>query len=726
MWRRFWWLLLVPALVLAQGEGDDGEEDEEEPAIIIDGGDGSVDGKIEIRVDPFAEPPPDDDPNKPAPVQVGTWQPPELKADARAELDALLERRGERLDDPGIRYRLAEFYLEHRWYPQAEAEFLACARLDPESVRPWEGLLRVYRARPRQPDQDEIIRILMAGGQVRMEGEADWLPSEAERRKRMTHAFREIVKRRPDDVARRRAYLQHLREVRDWAATRDEARSLLGRLPDDAGTRYDLAEALRKLGEREGADPALGREAFALLEENVRAHPDHAASALRLARMIAFRDGEKSRERIAELERRAVFSLFIRREIAAVPYRADTFRMARDLIGPRIANRLWDAEMTPPWFGDAQLYCTRWVVIHFPHAQPRDRIRVLERLARRGDREAAGIIVSFLWHHPGPEGYRDVEQHLRRAAQEVEEAAVAAAVRLGSACYPAAERFLRRATTAQHRRRAMGIVRGLKDPRAVRPLLDALAWDVDEDIAYGVAPTLEELGDPQAIDALVDAALDVRRPLARRREAAEALASFKDARSVEALNRLAGEKGLGLVTAYGLFRLTGDDKAAAQLERALHGEEEPAEVVRLLAKCDDPRVERLLLVAVAEAPRAVRPHVVSLLKARYWETARATVKEVLLKEAESPHAVSDFALAELGELGGEDVAERLLALVEVLKGKRWAKAARALARTGDPRAVRYFSKTRILEKDPGRRRLAADLLEEAAARRAQLGRAKSG
>jgi HEAT repeat protein len=667
----------------------------------------------------------DDDPNKPAPVQVGTWQPPELKEGARAELDALLARRGERLDDPGIRYRLAEFYVEHRWFPQAEAEFLACARLDPESVRPWEGLLRVYRARPRQPDQEEVIRILMAGGNIRVQGEPDWLPSEAERRKRMTHAFREIVKRRPDDVARRRAHLQHLKWVRDWAAMREEARSLLVRLPDDAGTRFDLAEALRKLGEREGADAALGHEAFELLEENVRAHPDHAASALRLARMIAVRDGQESGDRIAALERRAVFALFIRTELAKVPYREDTFRMARDLIGPRIANRLWDGAMTPAWFGDSRPYCRRWINIYFPHAQPRDRISVLQRLARRGDREAAGILISFLWHYPGPEYYQDTEQRERHIAREVEDAAVASAVRLGSACYPAAERFLRQATTVEHRRRGMGILRGLKDPRAVRPLLDALAWDVDKDVAYGVAPTLEELGEPQAIDALVDAALDVRRPLARRREAAEALAAFKDARSVEALNRLVKVDGLDLVTAYGLFRLTGDDKAAARLQQALEGEEQPAEVVRLLAKCDDPRVEGLLLVAVAEAPRVVRPHVVALLKARYWATARAKVKEVLLEEAESPN-VSDFALAELGELGGEDVAERLLALVEVSKGKRWAKAARALARTGDPRAVRYFSKTRILEKDPGRRRLAADLLEEAAARRALLERAKRG
>ncbi|MHC4817462.1 MAG: HEAT repeat domain-containing protein, partial [Planctomycetota bacterium] len=595
MWWRFWCLLLLPCLALAQDE--DGGEEEDDPEIIIDGGE-DAGGKIEIKVDPFEEPESDDDPNKPAPVQVGTWQPPELKEGARAQLDALLARRGEQLDDPGIRYRLAEFYFEHRWFPQAEAEFLACAQLDPESVRPWEGLLRVYRARPRQPDQDEILRVFMAGGNIRVESEPDWLPSEADRRKRMTHAFREIVKRRPDDVARRRAYLQHLKQVRDWEAMREEARNLLRRLPGDADTRFDLAEALRKLGEREGADPALGREAFELLEENLRAQPDHAASALRLARMIAVRDGQAAGDRVAELERRAVFSLFVRPELAVVAYRADTFRMVRDLIGPRIANRLWDEVMTPAWFEDSRPHYTRWINAYFPHAQPRDRIRVLQRLARRGGQEAAGILLSFLWHFPGPEYYQDTNQRERHVAQEVEDAAVASALGLGSACFEAAKRFLKQATTAEHRRRAMGILRGLKDPRAVRPLLDALAWDVDKDVAYGVAPTLEELGDPQAIDALVEAALDVRRPLARRREAVEALAAFKDARSVEAITRLATEKGFDLVTAYGLFRLTGDERAAVRIERSLQGEEDPAEVVRLLAKCDDPRVEGLLLVAV--------------------------------------------------------------------------------------------------------------------------------
>ncbi|MHC4547483.1 MAG: hypothetical protein ACYTEZ_01795 [Planctomycetota bacterium] len=737
-WPRAICLVVVGAgLVLAQ---DDGRGDEDDEIIVLtDDDDATDDGTIRIAVDPFDEPDEVEEPNRPPPVQVGTWEPPPLKDEARRQLEDLLDRRGDRPDDPGIRYRLADFYLAQRWFPQAEAEFLACARLDPESIRPWEGMLRVYRERPRPSAREELIRRIGGGVIILVEdlgrrAEPDWLPSDAERDKRTTHAYREIVRRRPDDVGWRRAFLRHLKRVRDHEGVRDEARGLLERLPGDADTRYELAEALRRIAARKekleaGSGAAGLAEAFRLLETNLRAQPDHAASALRLARLIAVRDGQKAGDRIAVLEQRAVFTLFVRADLAPVPYRADTFRMVRDLVGPRIAGRLWDGTMMPAWYRDGvpprdRPHYRRWINIHFPHAQPRDRMRVLERLARRADREAAGILISFLWHLEGPDSFAEVQLTDRTNSERLEAAGIAAAVRLGRACYPAAERFLRQATTAPHRRRATGILRGLEDRRAVRPLLDALAWDVEAQHSYGVAATLEKLGDPQAIDGLVDAALDVRRPLARRREAAEALAAFKDARAVEALSRLAREQGFELVSAYGLFRLTGDEKARAGLTRGLQGAESPDEVVRLLAKCEDARVEQLLLVALTDAPRSVRPHVVALLKKRFWRTARPRVEAVLLKEAEST-SVSDFALEELGEMGGADAAERLLKLVEAFQGERWAKAARALARTGDPRAVRYFSKTRILEKDPQKRRLAADLLKVAAARRAQLESAKS-
>ena len=78
--------------------------------------------------------------------------------------------------------------------------------------------------------------------------------------------------------------------------------------------------------------------------------------------------------------------------------------------------------MTPSWYGGDRPYCRRWINIHFPHAQPRDRIRVLQRLARRGDPEAAGILVAFLWHFPGPEYFQDTEQRERHVAVVVLEA----------------------------------------------------------------------------------------------------------------------------------------------------------------------------------------------------------------------------------------------------------------------------------------------------------------
>ena len=54
--------------------------------------------------------------------------------------------------------------------------------------------------------------------------------------------------------------------------------------------------------------------------------------------------------------------------------------------------------------------------------------------------------------------------------------------------------------------------------------------------------------------------------------------------------------------------------------------------------------------------------------------------------------------------------------------RTWAVASRALARTGDAAAVRHFSRSRILEKNPGKRKLAAQLYEEAAKRHAELKR----
>ena len=194
------------------------------------------------------------------------------------------------------------------------------------------------------------------------------------------------------------------------------------------------------------------------------------------------------------------------------------------------------------------------------------------------------------------------------------------------------------------------------------------------------------------------------------------------------MSRLAKEPGLELATAYGLFRLTGDDAALGRLREALKGGSEPAEVVRLLGKCGGPRAEAVLVAALDEAPPAAHPPVLALLRERYLETSRDRIKAYVLKESQSPACPEEF-IDFLGDLGGDDAAVALLAIAEKADGPRWAKAARALARTGDPRAVRYFSKARITDGDPGRRRLAEELYATASARRAEIDRAakkKSG
>jgi hypothetical protein len=746
MARAVWLLFLLSALARAQEEpcgegcGEPGGEGcadggGDESGIVIDSGAGE--GTIEMEVDPFDRPPVADEPNRPEPVEVGAWQPPELDEAARREMDELLRRRGETPDDTPVRYRLAEFYLAKGWLPQAEAEFLSCVRLDPDSIRPWEGLLRVYAARPQGAEREGINVVFLGPGQFRQEwqGGEDWLQPK-ERTARITKAWREIVARRPDDVAKRREFLNHLKGVRDVPAIEAEAREILARLPGDADTRFDLAEAVRRRGAieepvREGAALEALAAAQRILEENLQASPGHAPSALRLARILAKLEGTKAQQRIAELEERAFFTLFVRPELLPVEFREDTLRMAKSLAGPSIARVLWDSALAPPrpdWRTEMldgsgwPSHVQRWTYLAFPNAQPRDRAAALERLARRGDRDAAGILLAFLWHLEGPDVFEEAALDQRAALVALEAAAVDATARLGAAAYPGAERFLEAAEEPRHRRRAANLVRRLGDPRAVASLSEALAWETDEAVSYGIAASLEELLDPKAVPALADAALDARRPVARRREAAEALAAFEDARAIEAMSRLAKEPGLDLVAAYGLFRLAGDEAALSRLRDALRGGSEPAEVLRLLRKCDDPRVEALLVAGLDEAPPPAHPLILALLRERYAESSREQVKAYVLKQAQSP-ACPEELIEMLGDLGGEDAAGRLLSILETADGTRWAKAARALARTGDARGVRYFSKTRIVDTDPSRRRLADELYETATARRAEVERA---
>ncbi len=739
------WTLLSAASVHAQDDGCGcGCGDGDEVEITIDGG-AEESGDLGIRADPFEETiKPKHEENRPKPIEVGKWRPPALTKVARVRHEELLAQRARTPDDAGIRYRLAEFYLEHKWFKQCEAEYLACSQRDPDSIRPWEGLLRLYAMESKDPGGEQIRQ----GGFVfvnrqRGQGKNDWL-TDTERHMRVLRAHREIIKRRPDDVARRRVFAELLRKERLLDELVAQYRAICSRIPDAAGARYDLAEALIKKyvqarrtkwkqsedGGTEGPPPAgpwdkTRDEAIALLQENLRDAPDHARSALRFVRLIAERSGRKATARIKELERRGAFHLAIRKELADVPYRQDTWRMLRDLIGPKVANGLWDDVFTPVWYRDQQknawrnagrIYYRRWIVVYFPHAQTRDRLPVIARLGRRADREAAGILASFLWH------FRDWRQAGGRAqatqdsidARTVEEAAVKAITGLGTVAFPLADRFLRQADTPARRRRAIGILAGLDDKRAARPLVDALKWDREKQYSLGVAAALERLGDPVAIAALVEAAFDVRRPLERRVESAAALAAFRDPRSIEALGRLRKEKGFEVVAGYGLYRLVGDESALKGVEEALLAPNTSRIAFDYLRKCQGDSVRDSFLQALREGPAEMRPKMLAELRRRGWDKVRSEVVTILLGLAKQPDA-DDFILKELGAIGGKKVATTLLDLAGKTKSEEeWSRLARALARTGDPRAIRYFNKMRILERNAKRRKLAVKYHELAA------------
>ena len=173
-----------------------------------------------------------------------------------------------------------------------------------------------------------------------------------------------------------------------------------------------------------------------------------------------------------------------------------------------------------------------------------------------------------------------------------------------------------------------------------------------------------------------------------------------------------------------MFRLTGDAAALGQLVKFVEEDGGSAELLRLARKCDDPRVKKLYeaIMRKSRDPQ-LREATLHVLKERFWQESRAEIEAIFLKEAESA-AVSVFVLRELGEIGGEAATARLLKLLDGnrLSDQHWAAACRALARTGDARAVRWFSRRKVLEKNPGKRRLAAQLYIDAAKRRAELKR----
>ena len=80
----------------------------------------------------------------------------------------------------------------------------------------------------------------------------------------------------------------------------------------------------------------------------------------------------------------------------------------------------------------------------------------------------------------------------------------------------------------------------------------------------------------------------------------------------------------------------------------------------------------------------------------------------------------------LREKGGEEAAARLAKLLDSTQGERWEMVATAYARTGDAKAVRYFNRMKILEKNEARRRLARTLHNLASASKAAREREAAG
>ncbi|MCZ6572691.1 MAG: hypothetical protein O7C98_05925 [Planctomycetota bacterium] len=729
-------------------------EDEDGCAELLEGTEGLDEDDYGIQEDPYSGPPREvDDPRRPPPIQVGSWQPPALPHKAALRLEALRKRRAQRPRDPAVAYALAEFYLENEWYPHAEREMLRCAHFDPESLVPWEKLLKIYRSGDFSGGLTWEIVVGPRGQQIfrRKPQERDWL-DDTERARRIGRAYVEILKRRPGDLSRRREYLAHLKQTRNDCGFIEQAQEILNVMPRDAGLRFEVAQAwLRMAVQRDRSarrltdDKAAALRAQAeemrakaveILELNLRGSPSHAASSLRLAWLIARRDGRKSRERILDLERRGFFYLFVRPELAEVPFSEEAFLLARDLCGPELAKSLYDNAMKVPQapgpFGrpPTPMLSKQYWELSFPRAQAERRLEIVQRLRRRGDAASAALLVGLLWNlqdvlrFGAPPSRWTVRPDAGDVMhQKIEQAAIDALARSPAVAYPSAERFLKAAEAPIHRSRAVRLMHAIRDPRGVGPLTDALQWDIQAAYSYGVSRVLEELADARAVAALSQAALDVRRPVARRAEAAEALGAFRDPRAVAALSQLAGQKEFRIVAAYGLYRLTGEETHALKLEEALHESGADTSTVRLVAKLEpSPRVEAILLSGLRSIPDPSRASVLALLQERYWKTAEPKVKAIFLKQAQDK-TVTKSVLRFLGELGGKAAADRLLQLMDELGDDRWETCARALANTGDSRAVRKFNRMRILSKRPDRRELAEELYPFARKREAQIARA---
>jgi HEAT repeat protein len=374
----------------------------------------------------------------------------------------------------------------------------------------------------------------------------------------------------------------------------------------------------------------------------------------------------------------------------------------------------------PNWFEQAVQWLTR---VRDSRRRGED-YRTLCRLTRLGP-AAAPALAAALRDDDTPAKERGVALAVlsvidRDAAVEAM-VAVASAVPLASA-----DREVAR-NSGRVREQCIDGLGNSRDPRAVEPLVAALA-DADDCVRMAAARALGDLGDARSVDPLIATLTDAHWALCV--AAAEALGEMGDTRAVPALiARVSDANPLvrkAAVTALGNLR---DPRAVEALIVALEDVEGDTQIAdaasdvreaaaealgdladlraveTLMAALDDPDED--VRLAVAEAlgclgdPGAVEPLIAALADADEGVRARACEALGLLGDARAVQPLLAIlatagddeagtvgaAVRALGELGDGRAVEPILGVLRGRSRAPHAAAAHALGLLADPRAA---------------------------------------
>ncbi len=274
-----------------------------------------------------------------------------------------------------------------------------------------------------------------------------------------------------------------------------------------------------------------------------------------------------------------------------------------------------------------------------------------------------------------PRAVRPLTNALRDYNSEVRQMATQALVRLGQ---PAVVPLILALEDEDHlvRRAAANVLGAIGDPRAVDRLIDALR-DKDPDVRRAIANALDEIGDPRALEPFIAALEDDDRIV--RREAAWALGQLGNPSAVEPL----------------IAALQDEDRGVRQAASGA------------LVKMGQPVIETLC-AALGDANAAVRWAITGVL-GQLGDSSTIDPLIALLQDRD--HVVRRAAATSLGKVGDARAVEPLIAaLSDSENGVRWA-AALALSDLADPRAVEPLIAT-LGDKDSSVQRAAAEALQK--------------